>query len=90
MQNSTEARTRQLDSRRGFEGARLYSLRKNSEFGPVLKGHEFTRADNARRINAASAAEGRLVSLHREQKAFFRSLFSRAEIEPKKCAGFSP
>jgi hypothetical protein len=28
-------------------------LRKNSEFGPVLKGHEFTRAENARRINAA-------------------------------------
>jgi hypothetical protein len=26
---------------------RLYSLRKNSEFGPVLKGHEFTRANNA-------------------------------------------
>jgi hypothetical protein len=54
----------------------LYSLRKNSEFGPVLKGHEFTRADNARRINAALAAEGRLASLHREQMAFFSNLFS--------------
>jgi hypothetical protein len=32
--------------------ARLNRLRKNSEFGPVLKGHEFTRAEIARRIEA--------------------------------------
>ncbi|MFP5205107.1 MAG: hypothetical protein ACLGSH_07110 [Acidobacteriota bacterium] len=45
----------------GFERARLPSLLKNCEFGHVLKGHEFTRADNARGINAALAAEGRFA-----------------------------
>jgi hypothetical protein len=43
-----------------FEGDRLHSLLKNSEFGAGLKGHEFTRAENARRINAALQAAEKL------------------------------
>jgi hypothetical protein len=38
----------------------LNSLLKNSEFGAGLKGHDFSRAENARRINAALQAAEKL------------------------------
>jgi hypothetical protein len=44
--------------------------------GSVLKGHDFSRADNAIRTNVALATEGCLPGLLAQNKASFRSLFS--------------
>jgi hypothetical protein len=53
-----------------------FEVAEKAESIAVLKGHEFTRADNARDINTALAAEGRCSCAATERHAFFSKLFS--------------
>jgi hypothetical protein len=47
-----------------------------------LKGHGFSRANNANRINGALAPEGRISSNVKVHRTLFRSLFSHVPSKP--------
>jgi hypothetical protein len=68
------ARSASNDDRRHIPGLQL--AEKAESIG-VLNGHEFTRADNARDINTALAAEGRSSCAATARHAFFSKLSSR-------------
>jgi hypothetical protein len=62
-------------------------LAEKIESAAVLKGHEFTRADKARDINTALAAEGCSSCAAPARHAFSSKLFSHTEHGHKEERG---